>query len=211
MARKRADFKENSMASRINSGDSNDLNSNCIRIDPRTWEKFSFNVDMVAATTWQHPQQSTFIHARSFMNTFHPMGGVLVFCTVHYFIVDQWNWSLLNLFKVPSRAEVVRSRCPPLLTMTTFWVPVCISYSDVIYTHALLTYCEASRKACSISELRSLLFIKNTLPRHFPVKLTQSETLTKYWSIFYVFCNSPADMWLNRALFGKSAKLGTGM
>ena len=83
MARKRADFKDNSMASRMNSGDSNDLNSNCIIIDPRTGEKFSFNVDIVGATAWQHPQQYTFIH------TFHPMGGVLVFCTVHYVIVDQ--------------------------------------------------------------------------------------------------------------------------
>ena len=70
----RADFKDNSMASRMNSGDSNDLNSNCIRIDPRTGEKFSFNVD---------------IYSRTFIHTFHPMGGVLDFCTVHYVIVDQ--------------------------------------------------------------------------------------------------------------------------
>ena len=68
MARKRADFKDSSMASRMNCGDSNDLNSNCIRIDPRTGEKFSFNVDIVAATVWQHPQQSIFIHARSFIH-----------------------------------------------------------------------------------------------------------------------------------------------
>ena len=60
MARKRADFKDNSMASRMNSVDSNDLNSNII--DPRTGEKFSFNMDIVAATECQHPQQGTFIH-----------------------------------------------------------------------------------------------------------------------------------------------------
>ena len=36
------------MASRMNSGSSNDLNR--IKIDPRTDEKFSFNVDIVAAT-----------------------------------------------------------------------------------------------------------------------------------------------------------------
>ena len=36
MARKR--FKDDSMDSRMNSGDSNDLN--CIRIDPQTGEKF---------------------------------------------------------------------------------------------------------------------------------------------------------------------------
>ena len=44
MARKLADFKENSMASRMNSGGSNDVN--CIRIDPRMGENFSFNVDI---------------------------------------------------------------------------------------------------------------------------------------------------------------------
>ena len=40
------DFNENSMASRMNSGGSNDLNR--IKIDPRTGEKLSFNVGMVA-------------------------------------------------------------------------------------------------------------------------------------------------------------------
>ena len=69
MARKRADFKDNSMASRMNSGDSNNLNGNCIRIDPRTGEKFSFNVDIVATI---HFHSCTFIH------TFHPMGGMFV-------------------------------------------------------------------------------------------------------------------------------------
>ena len=66
MARKQADFKDNSMASIMNSGDSNDLN--CIRIDPRTGEKFSFNVNIAAATAWQHPQQCTFIHACRYLN-----------------------------------------------------------------------------------------------------------------------------------------------
>ena len=54
------------MANRINSGGSNNLN--CIKIDPRTGEKLSFNVDVVAAAAWQHPQQCTFIHAR---DSFH--------------------------------------------------------------------------------------------------------------------------------------------
>ena len=36
---------------------------------------------------------------------------------------------------------------------------------------------------------------KYTLPRHFPVKLTQSETLTKYWSIFYGFCKRYRKEW----------------
>ena len=39
------DLKENSKASRMNSGGSNYLN--CTKIDPRTGEKFSFNVDLV--------------------------------------------------------------------------------------------------------------------------------------------------------------------
>ena len=38
------------MASRMNSGGSIDLNR--IKIDPRTGEKFSFNLDKVAATAW---------------------------------------------------------------------------------------------------------------------------------------------------------------
>ena len=59
------------------------------------------------------------------------MGGVLVFCIVHYVIVDQWNRSLLNLYRIPPRAEVSRTR-DDCWTVTTFWVHVCISYSDVI-------------------------------------------------------------------------------
>ena len=35
------------MASRMNSGGSNDIN--CIKIDPQTGKKFSFDVDIVAA------------------------------------------------------------------------------------------------------------------------------------------------------------------
>ena len=38
------------MASRMNSGGSIDLNR--MKIDPRTGEKFSFNLDIVAATAW---------------------------------------------------------------------------------------------------------------------------------------------------------------
>ena len=36
---------------------------------------------------------------------------------------------------------------------------------------------------------------KYTFPRHFPVKLTQSETLTKYWSISYGFCKRYWKEW----------------
>ena len=57
----------------------------------------------MAAPATIHFHSPTFIHA------FHPMVGRVCYCTVHYVIVDQWNRSLLNLLKVPSRAEVVRT------------------------------------------------------------------------------------------------------
>ena len=50
------DFDENSMASRMNSGGSIDLNR--IKIDPWTGEKFSFNLDIVAATAWYGQEAS---------------------------------------------------------------------------------------------------------------------------------------------------------
>ena len=47
------------MASRMNSGGSIDLN--LIKIDPRTGEKFSFNLDIVlAATAWYGQEASRF-------------------------------------------------------------------------------------------------------------------------------------------------------
>ena len=156
MARKRADFEGISMASRINSRDSNDLNSNCIIIDPRTGEKFSFNVDIVAATAWQHPHKYTFIHARSFMH-FIQWETFLFFVLYITSLSTNEIGRYLTYLKYPPERKS-SARCPILLTMTTFWVPVCISYSDVIYTHALLTYCEASRKACGLSELRWLSY-----------------------------------------------------
>ena len=81
-ARKRANFKDNLMASRMNSGGSNDLN--CIRTDPRTGKKFSFNVDIVAAMAWQHPQQYPFIHARSFSHC------LLLYCTLRHCRPMKW-------------------------------------------------------------------------------------------------------------------------
>ena len=46
------------MASTMNSGGSIDLNR--IKIDPRTGEKFSFNLDKVAATAWYGQEASRF-------------------------------------------------------------------------------------------------------------------------------------------------------
>ena len=44
------------MANRMNSGGYIDLNR--IKIDPRTGEKFSFNLDIVAATAWDGQEAS---------------------------------------------------------------------------------------------------------------------------------------------------------
>ena len=52
------------MASRMNSVGSIDLNR--IKIDPRTGEKFSFNLDIVAATAWYDQEASReFSHGRA--------------------------------------------------------------------------------------------------------------------------------------------------
>ena len=124
------------MASRMNSGGSNDLN--CLIIDPRTGEKFSFNVDIVAATAWQHPQQCTFIHAReSFYVSSN--GGV--------FVIGLYITSLSNneigcyLNYIQKRKSVARG-----VTHGDFLGP-CIDLLVTSYTHALLHDCEASQKA----------------------------------------------------------------
>ena len=46
------------MASKMNSGGSNDLSR--IKIDPRTGKQFSFNVDIVVATAWHGQEASRF-------------------------------------------------------------------------------------------------------------------------------------------------------
>ena len=46
------------MASRMNYGGSIDLNR--IKIDPQTGEKFSFNLDKVAAAAWYGQEASRF-------------------------------------------------------------------------------------------------------------------------------------------------------
>ena len=51
------------MASRMNSGGSIDLNR--IKIDPRTGEKFSFNLDIVAATAWYDQEATEPSHGRA--------------------------------------------------------------------------------------------------------------------------------------------------
>ena len=87
-------------------------------------------------------------------------------CTAHYVIVDQWNRSLLNLLKIPPERKW-SARCLArwtiLLSRTwdgdnflgpcmyfIFPFHIVTSYT-LIYTHAQLTDCEASRKAYSLS------------------------------------------------------------
>ena len=125
------DFKENSMASRMSSGDSKDLN--CIKIDPWTGEKFSLNVDIVAATSWQHPQQCTFIHARE---SFHVLsnGGVFVIVLCITSVSTNEMDVTLTTYKNGSRPRVVSCT-------TTFWVPVWISW----WRHTLTLYCKTAR------------------------------------------------------------------
>ena len=79
-------------------------------------------------------------------------------CTAHYVIVDQWNRSLLNLLKKSSRTEVVRTLSDIVVPHVERWqlsgsvyvFLIVMSYT-LIYTHAQLTDCEASRKAYGLS------------------------------------------------------------
>ena len=121
MARKRADFKDISMASRMNAGDSNDLNSNCIRIDPRTGEKFSFNVDIVWATAWQDPQQSIFIHARSFMHFIQWEGVFVIVLYITSLSTNEIGRYLTYLKFPPERKS--SAGCPILLDDDNFLGP----------------------------------------------------------------------------------------
>ena len=125
------DFKENSMASRMNSGSSNDLN--CIEIDSRTVEKFSFNVDIVAAMAWQHPQQCAFIHACEYFHV-SSNGGVFVIVLFIMSLSTNEIGRYLNYIQKQKLAtwyaHIGRSRG----TTTTFWVPV---HMDFLVTYVI--------------------------------------------------------------------------
>ena len=120
---------------------------NCIRIEPRTGEKLS-----------GYTCSSGHFHSRTCIRTFHPMGGRVCYCTAHYVIVDQWNRSLPNLLKKSSRTEVVRTLSRTLSDIVGRWqlsgslyVFLIVTSYTLIYTHAQLTGCEASRKAYGLS------------------------------------------------------------
>ena len=63
------DFKVNSMASRMNSGGSNDLN--CVKIDPRTGKKFSFNVDIGCFIFFTSDQKTALIDRKLMAYTYY--------------------------------------------------------------------------------------------------------------------------------------------
>ena len=113
---------------------------------------------VAAATAWQHPQQCTFIH--TFIHTFHPMGGVFVIVLYITSLSTNEIGRYLNYIQnrksarsaawgMGARDAIVDSR---RLSGSLY-----VFLSDVIYTHALLHDCEASRKACGLFELLSLL------------------------------------------------------
>ena len=114
-------------------GGSNDLN--CIKIDPRTGKKFSFNVDIVAATAWQHPQQCTFIHARE---SFHVSSDGGFFVIVLYITSLSTNeiGRYLNYIQNGSPLRVVRSRWTVAWDNDDFLGP-CLDFLVTSYTHAL--------------------------------------------------------------------------
>ena len=106
----------------------------------------------MAAPTTMHSHSCTFIH------TFHPMGGVFVFVlyitSMSYISSNEIGRYLTYLNYLLQRKSAARGMIvgPQRLSGSLY-----VFLSDVIYTHALLTYCEALRKACGLSELRSLL------------------------------------------------------
>ena len=67
------------------------------------------------------------------------MGGRVCYCTAHYVIVDQWNWSLLNLLKKSSRTEVVRTLSRTLDDIVGRWQLSGSLYVFLIVTSYTLT------------------------------------------------------------------------
>ena len=83
-------------------------------------------------------------HSRTFIHTFHPMGGVFVIELYIKSLSTNEIGRYLNYIQNRKSAARGTERGTLLLLMTTFWVPV---FLRDIYTHALLHDCEASRKA----------------------------------------------------------------
>ena len=104
----------------------------------------------MAAPTTMHS------HSRSFIHTFHPMGlnvFVIVLYITSYISSSEIGRYLTYLNYLPQRKSAARGM---IVDSQRLSGSLYVFLSDVIYTHALLTYCEASRKACGLSELRSL-------------------------------------------------------
>ena len=143
MASKQTDFKDNSM----NSGDFNDLTVTALEL---THGRAS---NSVAAPATIH------FHSRTFIQTFHPMGGVLVFVLYITSLSTNENGRYLTYLNYPpqrksaARGMIVDSR---RLSWSLY-----VFLSDVISIHALLTYCEASRKSCALKRVQD--FVINDL------------------------------------------------
>ena len=86
------------------------------------------------------------MHVHSYISS-NGRACLLLYCTLRHCgpMKSVVTYPTKEILQNGSRPHVV----PYCWTMTT----VCISYSDVIYTHAQLTDCEASRKAYGLSEL----------------------------------------------------------
>ena len=106
-------------------------------------EKFIFNVDIVAATAWQHPQQCTFIHARE---SFHVSSNGGVFVIVLYITSLSTNeiGRYLNYIQKWKSAARGRSRWMVAWDDDDDFLGPCIDFLVTSYTHALLHDCEAS-------------------------------------------------------------------
>ena len=87
---------------------------NCIRIDPRTGEKFSFNVDI-------HVVAATFIHARSFVHFIQWEGVFVIVLFITSFSTNEIGRYLTYLKYPPERKS--SARCPILLDDDNFLGP----------------------------------------------------------------------------------------
>ena len=82
------------MASRMNSGGSIDLNR--IKIDPRTGEKFSFNLDIVAATAW-YGQEASRDEPRKFSFNVDIHAVAATFIHISQLILTRIQWPVAVL------------------------------------------------------------------------------------------------------------------
>ena len=76
------------MASRMNSSGSIDLNR--ITIDPRTGEKFSFNLDIVAATAWYGQEARNLV--LTWIYIVHVVAATFILINISQLILTRVQW-----------------------------------------------------------------------------------------------------------------------